>query len=193
MYPSTRSAPLKVHQRSIQQVAQSNVSPAYCTRFTLLINFQVNFLRNYFPDLYVMDGLLQTELTDDAEHIKKLQDFNPHIGNLLELVIRQDTTSRKLLWLAFPTGETGCDLSSVFCLSSLDGDLLTECSVDLSPFNSGLRIATTFQPSVESCWTFDTPIQQIVSSPPLQSSKQCKRCFFSRYLLLIYDMPQRPL
>ena len=112
VFPATRATPLKPPKRSIQQVAQSNVRiPTDRTAPFGSRSSQVDFLRNYFPDLYVMDGLLQAELIDDAEHIKRLQDFNPHVGNLLDLVIRQDTTSRKLLWLAFPSGETGCDLS----------------------------------------------------------------------------------
>jgi hypothetical protein len=58
-----------------------------------------------------MDGLLQEELVGDALHVKEMQNFNPYLGNLLDLVVRQDTTSRKLVWLAFPSGETGSDLS----------------------------------------------------------------------------------
>lgn len=67
---------------------------------------QANFLRTYFPDIDITAELVREELSTDAQLTRELEQYDPFLGNVLEL---QHVAP---LFVAFPVGVIGCDLST---------------------------------------------------------------------------------
>ncbi|KAH0583776.1 hypothetical protein H2248_009379 [Termitomyces sp. 'cryptogamus'] len=100
-----------------------------------------NFIRTYLPDVDVPAELIRDELSQDAKITEGFKRFNPYMGNLLHPIVVHEQA-----FLAFPMGELNSDLN-------------------ISPFHdSGDEII--FKPSAHPIRTFDTPIQQIVTTVP---------------------------
>lgn len=73
---------------------------------------QANFLRKAYPDVDITATLLASETAEDAELLNDRQTFDPLIGNTLEVLYRELGPRRCFTCLAFPTGESGRQLSS---------------------------------------------------------------------------------
>ncbi|KAG5647242.1 hypothetical protein DXG03_000777 [Asterophora parasitica] len=145
IFPATRSAPdLPTNSTIFQSVERG-----------------ANFLRTFLPEVDIPAELIRDELLNDAKIMERLDDFDPYLGNVLETVVTRDAT-----FLAFPMGELNWELSKL----SFDPYILSiyNSSEDLSPFRQSGN-SLVFMPSAHSVMSFDTPIQQISTSRPLNS------------------------
>lgn len=120
---------------------------------------QAQFLRTHYPDVDISSDLIREELTAEAQFSTDLQIFDPLAGNLLTSFSINARTRNKSLYLAFPMGETGSELSTL--LLHLRRALLTD-SIDISPFHYSKDFAT-FKPYANAIRKFDTPIRQVVA------------------------------
>ncbi|GJE90784.1 hypothetical protein PsYK624_069280 [Phanerochaete sordida] len=112
-----------------------------------------NFLRTHYPDVDIASELIREELEETTRLISELDTFDPYAGNLLSVVSCGTRTGRNASFLAFPTGQTGCDLN-------------------ISLITYTKRSSTLFKPSASPVLSFETPIQQILSCPAYTSARQ---------------------
>ncbi|KAF5345305.1 hypothetical protein D9758_008457 [Tetrapyrgos nigripes] len=144
VFPSTRSAPPQLPHISISQHAEQSA----------------NFLRTYLPDVNIATELIRNELATDDAISRELERYDPMQGNVLEVCQGLFDSS---VFLAFPMGETACDLN----LSPL---ILNEDSL-------------IFRPKASATRSFPTPILQILSPPSSEQKTLAVRTLGSTYLL----------
>ena len=73
---------------------------------------QAHFLRLHHADVEVTSDLISDHIIEDFKHEVKLRDFDPFSGNSLAIVRCNAPRGRiPAIYVAFPTGETGCELS----------------------------------------------------------------------------------
>lgn len=104
------------------------------------------FVRTYYPDVDVPSELIREQVNDEAKLEDSLRAFDPLVGDLLAPFHVFDGSKRPWGFIAFPMGESGCDLNFSNLEFSADGRIITE-------------------PSHYSAMKFETPICQIFSSP----------------------------
>ncbi|KZT26395.1 hypothetical protein NEOLEDRAFT_1132445 [Neolentinus lepideus HHB14362 ss-1] len=129
IFPSTCSLAAPIPNTSIQHGAEQGA----------------NFIRTYFPDVDIPGELLREEIAADMQASRKLRQFDPYMGDTLEVVDCYDGPRRHGLALVFPMGESKRDLN-------------------LSPFSYDQMSGAVFKPSADPIKTFETPIMQIASS-----------------------------
>ncbi|EKM55190.1 uncharacterized protein PHACADRAFT_208714 [Phanerochaete carnosa HHB-10118-sp] len=112
-----------------------------------------NFLRTRYPDVDIASELIREELEETSRLSSEVQIFDPYAGNLLSVVSCGARTGRNASFLAFPMGQTGCDLN-------------------ISGISCTKKNNTLFKPSASPAWSFDTPIQQIASCPNHSSARK---------------------
>ncbi|TFK55080.1 hypothetical protein OE88DRAFT_1732355 [Heliocybe sulcata] len=128
IYLPTCPLPIRLPETSIQHRAEQGA----------------NFIRTYFPDVDIPAELLREEIVADMQASRKLDEFDPCMGDTLEVVGCYDGRKHGLA-LAFPMGESKRDLN-------------------LSPFSYEQDSGAVFKPSANAVKTFGTPIMQITSS-----------------------------
>ena len=126
---------------------------------------QANFLRTHYPDVDVPVELIREQVSVEAQLEDSLRAFDPLIGDLVTSLHVSDGSKMPWSFIAFPMGESGCDLSEGISHS------LVRCRTNATPdfscieFSAEGNIIT--EPSHYPAKTFETPICQIVSSPVL--------------------------
>jgi len=112
----------------------------------------------------VPSELIREQVNEEAKLEDSLRAFDPLVGDLLAPFHVFDSSKRPWGFIAFPMGESGCDLSEDI------SHLLTRrrrinATIDFSnlEFSADGRIIT--EPSHYPAMKFETPICQIVSSP----------------------------
>jgi hypothetical protein len=111
----------------------------------------------------VPSELIREQVNEEAKLEDSLRAFDPLVGDLLAPFHVFDGSKRPCGFIAFPMGESGCDLSEG--ISHLLATRRVNASIDFSSleFSADGRIIT--EPSHYSATRFETPICQIVSSP----------------------------
>ncbi|KAI0006224.1 RNA polymerase I-specific transcription-initiation factor-domain-containing protein [Russula compacta] len=104
-----------------------------------------HFLRTYYPDVDVPAELIREQVSVEAQLEDSLRAFDPLIGDLVTSLHVSDGSKMPWSFIAFPMGESGCDLNISSIEFSAEGNIITE-------------------PSHYPAKTFETPIRQIVSS-----------------------------
>ncbi|KAJ7122766.1 hypothetical protein C8R44DRAFT_704467 [Mycena epipterygia] len=137
VFPATRPPPMQMPRMSILHRAEQGA----------------NFLRTYLPDVDIAAELIRDEITEDAKVSREFEEFDPYAGNLLETVIRSDSSSKQSAFLAFPMGELSRDLN-------------------ISPFVFSKHEGASLKASAQAIRTFDTPIQQISASRPKDATRK---------------------
>lgn len=117
--------------------------------------------------------LIREQVNEEAKLENSLRAFDPLAGDLLAPFHMFDGLKRPWTFIAFPMGESGCDISEV--VSHLLARRRINATIDFSnmEFSADGRIIT--EPSHYPAMKFETPICQIVSSPT--SSNLSKRTF----------------
>ena len=59
----------------------------------------------------ITDELIRDEMVADAKFSRKLEAFDPYMGNLLESICCPTGPSKQAAFLAFPMGDLNADLS----------------------------------------------------------------------------------
>lgn len=115
----------------------------------------------------ISSELLREQINEEAKLEDSLHAFDPLVGDLLAPFHVFDGSKRPWNFIAFPMGESGCDLSEN--ISHLQARRRINATVDFSnlEFSADGRIIT--EPSHYSAMRFETPIRQIVSSPTSSS------------------------
>ncbi|KAJ6567193.1 hypothetical protein DFH09DRAFT_1363383 [Mycena vulgaris] len=137
VFPATRPPPLRLPKMTILHRAEQGA----------------NFLRRYMPDVDIAAELIRDQITEDAKILHEFEDFDPCVGNLLESIVRCDSSSKQSAFLAFPMGELSRDLN-------------------ISPFIFSKDGGASLKPSAQAIRTFDTPIQQIAASKPTGANQK---------------------
>ncbi|TDL24836.1 hypothetical protein BD410DRAFT_837750 [Rickenella mellea] len=112
------------------------------------------FLRTHYPDIDIPFELINEELIANEKFTADKQAFDPFVGNTIESMHCPDGPRKRCVMLAFPMGENAERLN-------------------ISPFLSG-KDYMTFQPTAKPSWSFQSPIQQIISSSPAMNPTQQK-------------------
>ncbi|KAF8447531.1 hypothetical protein L210DRAFT_3472417 [Boletus edulis BED1] len=127
VFPETRSPRVNTHEHSTRQRTEKGIQ----------------YLRAYFPDADFPCELLGGTLEEDAMERRRLNAFDPLLGNLLEIIPSHHTQSESIV--VFPMGELGRELNiSRFC-SDGSGNMV-------------------FNPAGSPSFAFETPILQIASA-----------------------------
>ncbi|KAF8478464.1 RNA polymerase I-specific transcription-initiation factor-domain-containing protein [Russula ochroleuca] len=129
-FPATRSPQLHQQTTSLLQRAEQGA----------------HYLRTYYPDVDVPAELIREHVGEEARLEDSLCAFDPLVGDLLTSFHVSDGSKRPWGFMAFPMGESGCDLNFSSIEFSAEGKIITE-------------------PSHYPAKKFETPIRQIVSSP----------------------------
>jgi len=95
-----------------------HLSNFICVNSPILFFFKANFLRTHFPDVDIAENLIREQLTIDARITRKLEEFDPQVGNLLDVVCFPEVQSKQPACLVFPMGELNRDLSEWYKSSS---------------------------------------------------------------------------
>jgi hypothetical protein len=69
------------------------------------------FLRTYYPDVDIPAELIREQVGEEAKLEESLSAFDPLVGDLLTSFYVSDEAKRPWGFMAFPMGESGCDLS----------------------------------------------------------------------------------
>lgn len=111
----------------------------------------------------VPSELIREQVNEEAKLEDTLRAFDPLVGDLLAPFHVFDGSKRPWDFIAFPMGESGCDLSED--ISHLLTRRRINATIDFSnlKFPADGRIIT--EPSHYPAMKFETPICQIVSSP----------------------------
>ncbi|KAI0807584.1 hypothetical protein C8Q74DRAFT_1313323 [Fomes fomentarius] len=129
VFPATRMKALQFHKITPFQRAEQGA----------------HFLRTYYPDVDIPAELIREEIAADERATRTLDNDDIFSGN--SVAISSFQFSRKnMAYLAFPMGETGCQLN-------------------MSPIVTAGRAKPDLKTSATPVHTFDTPIRQIVASP----------------------------
>ncbi|KAG8217857.1 hypothetical protein J3R82DRAFT_6023 [Butyriboletus roseoflavus] len=131
LFPETRSSRVNMNEHSARQRAEKGLQ----------------YLRTYFPDAEFPSELLWSTLEADAREMRRLNVFDPFLGNLLEIVPSHHTQNESTV--VFPMGELGRELN-------------------ISCFRSDRSGNMVFNPAGSPSFAFETPILQISSAigPP---------------------------
>ncbi|KAI9467058.1 hypothetical protein BJY52DRAFT_42817 [Lactarius psammicola] len=129
-FPATWSPPLHPPATSWSQRAEQSA----------------HFLRTYYPDVDVPAKLIREQVATEARLDDSLRTFDPLLGDLVTSFDVLAGSKRWQTFMAFPMGESGCDLNFSSIEFSAEGNIVTE------PIHSPAR-------------KFRTPICQIVPSP----------------------------
>lgn len=110
----------------------------------------------------VPSELIREQVNEEAKLEDSLRTFDPLVGDLLAPIHVFDDSKRPWGFIAFPMGESGCDLSED--ISHLLTRRRTNAIIDFSnlEFSADGKIIT--QPTHYPAMKFETPICQIVSS-----------------------------
>ena len=71
------------------------------------------FLRTYYPDVDVPAELIREQVATEARLGDSLRAFDPLLGDLVTSFSVTAGSKRRRTFMAFPMGESGCDLSRV--------------------------------------------------------------------------------
>ena len=110
----------------------------------------------------VPSELIREQVNEEAKLEDSLRAFDPLVGDLLAPFHVFDGSKRPLGLIAFPMGESGCDLSED--ISHLLARRGINATIDFTTleFSADGRIIT--EPSHYPAMKFETPICQIVSA-----------------------------
>ncbi|KAI9447989.1 hypothetical protein H4582DRAFT_1897609 [Lactarius indigo] len=128
-FPATWSPPLHPPATSWSQRAEQSA----------------HFLRTYYPDVDVPAELIREQVAMEVQLGDSLRTFDPLLGDLVTSFGVSSRSKRWRTFVAFPMGESGCDLNFSRIDFSVEGSIINE------PADSPARI-------------FRTPIRQIVPS-----------------------------
>ncbi|GBE82101.1 predicted protein [Sparassis crispa] len=106
-----------------------------------------HFLRTYYPDVDIPSELIRDEIAADAGAFHELRKFDPLAGSMLEVFSLYTGNREEGTYLAFPMGESYCDLN-------------------VSPLIFTQRDHISLRSSAKPIKSFQTPIQQILSPAP---------------------------
>jgi hypothetical protein len=84
---------------------------------------QAQFLRTYYPDVDVPAELIRKQVGVEAQLEDSLRLFDPLAGDLITSFHVSDGSKRGWSFMAFPMGESGCDLSRILHIRWLDAVL----------------------------------------------------------------------
>ncbi|EGO18664.1 hypothetical protein SERLADRAFT_418850 [Serpula lacrymans var. lacrymans S7.9] len=104
-----------------------------------------HFLRTYFPDVDIHIELIRNEMEEDTKVMRDLEAFDTRSGNLLDTINCNKGPNDIVSLVLFPMGEANRDLN-ISCMK------YGEHSRDV-----------VFEASPRAAYTFDTPIQHIVT------------------------------
>ena len=126
----------------------------------------------------VSSELIREQINEEAKLEDTLRAFDPLVGDLLTPFHVFDGSKRPWGFIAFPTGESGCDLSEH--ISHLLARCRINATIDFSDleFSADGRIIT--EPSHYAAMKFETPICQIVSSPTSNNFSKGKFPYFDK-------------
>ena len=71
---------------------------------------QAHFLRTCYPDVDIQAELIRDQIMEDARATQEIMREDPYSGNLID-VSSFHVARKNLAYLAFPMGETNCQLS----------------------------------------------------------------------------------
>jgi hypothetical protein len=139
---------------------------------------KAHFLRTYYPDVDVPSELIREQVNEEAKFEDSLHAFDPLVGDLLAPFHMFDGSKRPWSFIAFPMGESGCDLSED--VSHLLAMRRINATIDFSnlKFSADGRITT--EPSHYPATKFETPICQIISSPASSNSSKGTFPYFDK-------------
>jgi len=106
--------------------------------------------------------LIREQLGVEARLEDSLRVFDPLVGDLVTSFHVCDGSKQPRGFIAFPMGESGCDLSEV---TSHLARRRTNAISDFSNIDFTVEGNIITEPSHSPVKTFETPIRQIVSSP----------------------------
>ncbi len=134
----------------------------YERRLRLLGTCQAHFLRTYYPDLDVPTELIREQIATEARLDDSLHAFDPLLGDLVTSLSVPAGSKKWRTFMAFPMGESGCDLSRVH---SVYPRRKSNASPDFSGIEFSAEGTIITEPTHSPVRTFKTPICQIVPSP----------------------------
>ncbi|KAI0030758.1 hypothetical protein K488DRAFT_53551 [Vararia minispora EC-137] len=137
IFPATRSPPFSMPKVSTTQKAERGA----------------HALRTYYPDIDIPAELFREQIESEVRREDALQTLDPSLGNVMDTLYFNESRSKTSGVLAFPMGETGCDLN-------------------LSAMEFAKTGKIIFRPSAAPAQTFSTPIRQIRASSSLERPKQ---------------------
>ena len=121
----------------------------------------------------VPSELIREQVNEEARLEDSFRAFDPLVGDLLSPFHVFDGSKRPWGFIAFPMGESGCDLSED--ISHLFASRRINATIDFSNFEFSADGRIITEPSHYPAMKFETPICQIVSS--LTSSTFSKGTF----------------
>ena len=126
----------------------------------------------------VPSELIREQVNEEAKFEDSLHAFDPLVGDLLAPFHVFDGSKRPWSFIAFPMSESGCDLSED--VSHLLAMRRINATIDFSnlKFSADGRITT--EPSHYPATKFETPICQIISSPPSSNSSKGTFPYFDK-------------
>ncbi|KAI0333487.1 hypothetical protein GY45DRAFT_1296833 [Cubamyces sp. BRFM 1775] len=104
-----------------------------------------HFLRTCYPDVDVQAELIRDQIMEDTRATQQIMREDPYAGNLID-VSSFHVARKNLAYLAFPMGETNCQLN-------------------MSPLVVHSKTIIDLKPTATPVYSFDTPIRQIIASP----------------------------
>ncbi|KAI0672980.1 hypothetical protein C8Q78DRAFT_1022189 [Trametes maxima] len=129
VFPPTRSRPWQGAKATELQQAEQGA----------------HFLRTFYPDVDIQAELIRDEIKQDMRSARLLEREDPYAGNMVD-VSSFHISRKNMAYVAFPMGETNCELN-------------------MSPLTFSTRAKVSLNPTVTPVYKFDTPIRQILASP----------------------------
>ncbi|KAH9951994.1 hypothetical protein B0H21DRAFT_829833 [Amylocystis lapponica] len=112
-----------------------------------------HYLRTYHPDMEFSSELIRNEIVEDVRVSKALHRFDPAAGTMINAFTCLNGSRDQSAFLAFPMGETYCDLN-------------------ISPLIYSRTEHISLKAHAKPAWSFQTPIRQIAASKPSVESKR---------------------
>ncbi|KAH9901571.1 hypothetical protein C8Q73DRAFT_678269 [Cubamyces lactineus] len=129
VFPPTRSKPWRSPKATESQRAEQGA----------------HFLRTCYPDVDIQAELIRDQIMEDTRATQEIMREDSYSGNLID-VSSFHVARKNLAYLAFPMGETNCQLNMSLLV------IHSKTIIDVKP-------------TATPAYTFDTPIRQIVASP----------------------------
>ncbi|KAI0273383.1 hypothetical protein BC834DRAFT_840342 [Gloeopeniophorella convolvens] len=153
-----------------------------------------HFIRTHYPDVDIPAELIREQVGAEIQAENSLRSFDPLSGDLVTSFHLPNASKKWLTFMAFPMGETGCELSEVHGYRR--GDAGLTLFEDFSNVEFSVKHGIFVEPSHRPVKAFDTPLLQLVSSPPSNDSDKepvlAVRTFSSTTLLSL-SMPHLKL
>ncbi|KAK7693787.1 hypothetical protein QCA50_003359 [Cerrena zonata] len=102
------------------------------------------FLRLHYPDADFPHDIVRNHIAEDLDAHHKQKAFDPYAGNSLATFVVRANTRQSESYVAFPMGETGCQLN-------------------VSPVLTSEETGMLFKPTTKPTWESPIPILQLIS------------------------------